>query len=109
MFKLREKYVTQVENYLQHGCGGGFFVVNVFDWWWDVLGIPAGFLVSKLFDEASSSSLEMSSGIVSISACVSSAPQSSLVPDILVFFSLGANGSGNESSSSSSLTSLDWG
>ena len=25
MFKLREEYVTQVENYLQHGCGGGFF------------------------------------------------------------------------------------
>ena len=73
MFKLREKYATQVENYLWYGHGGGFFVVNVFGSWWDILGIPAGFLVSKLFGGASSSSLEMSSSIVSISACVSSA------------------------------------
>ena len=83
MFKLREKYVTQKNIYLQHGCGGGFFVENIFGWWWDILGIPAGFLVSKLSSGASSSSLEMSSGIVSISACVSSAPWSSFVPDIL--------------------------
>ena len=76
-----------MENYLQCGRGGGFFVVNVFGWRWDVLGIPAGFLVSKLFSGASSSSLEMSSGIVSISACASVAPWSSLVPDILAFFS----------------------
>ena len=109
VFKLREKYATQVENYLRRGHGGGFFVVNVFGQWWDILGIPAGFLVSKLFGGASSLSLEMSSGIVSISSCVSSTPWSSLVPDILAFFSLGANGSGNESLSSSSLTSLDSG
>ena len=109
MFKLREKYATQVENYLWCGCGGVFFVVNAFGWWWDILGIPAGFLVSKLFGGASLLSLEMSSGIVSISACVSYAPWSSLVPDILAFISLGANGSGNESSSSLSLTSSDWG
>ena len=52
--------------YLLHGLhGDGCFVVNVFGWWWDVLGILVGFLETNVFSGASPSSSDMSSASAS--------------------------------------------
>ena len=85
-------------------CWGTGFVKNVFGWLWEVLRILVGLSEEKVFCGVSSSSLEMSSSIVSMSfvSCMSPALRLSFV-DTLVWSSLGMNGSGKESSVSNSL------